>query len=239
MATNSDAPLRERLSLGCMFAALLPMLLSLWFGVVSALMGLGLASRVSGHLALTIILCIPLPLVAWQLVRVLWRKKPLIPGIDDVTAVILVLVGMVFFAVEATNVYEITLRSHQKITLHRMKTLGIALEDIQSQNGCYPASLAGLPGELPRLDGWGRPFKFQAVNARADGRCATGYYLGSGGEDGRFSCDDLAAYPQADTGRYDADLILHDGMFLRAPAGVQRAGDEPVACGSPATRQKP
>ncbi len=231
MNENAHPPPREKLSLGCLFAALPPLLLSSGVGFIGAISGIGIYRRLPGHALLAVMLCIPLPLILWLLARVIQRKKPLVLGLDDVGAVGWFLVGMALFTFELPNAVEIAFHTHQKISIDRMKMLGTALEARLAKDGCYPLSLHGLPRELPRLDGWERPFRYLPENSQAGGRCASGYYLGSGGEDGRFSCENLAAYPKGDSGRYDADLVLHDGEFTRIPRGKQLSGDEPVACG--------
>lgn len=126
-------------------------------------------------------------------------------------------------------------RAAQKRTLADMRSLAVALESFRADTGVYPGgdSIEEVAAQLgahgwtspTATDAWGHPMRWGCWEPDGDG-CAS-YELVSPGKDGQLQPDDGAggytegAFPSDD---FDADIVLHDGMFSRWPEGQGRLG---------------
>ena len=155
------------------------------------------------------------------------------------TAMIVVIVVVIAFVVVAfigilsaiaiPNLLTAMQRSKQKRTMADMRTLATAVEAYETDTRTYP-SAQELDGALvpkyirvlPKLDGWGKPLRYDCWNKSGQGPCDT-YTIASAGKDGSFEQDSLRAYPREPvaTTKFDSDIVYSDGEFLEYPEGVQ------------------
>jgi len=115
-------------------------------------------------------------------------------------------------------------RSKQKRTMADMRTIANALEARASDTNEYPAvaSVDALVPllvpkyvtKLPRVDGWGRPFRYSASGGV--------YTIISAARDGVFEKSSAKDYPGGLQESFDADIVYSNGTFIQYPPGVGR-----------------
>jgi general secretion pathway protein G len=123
-------------------------------------------------------------------------------------------------------------RSKQHRTMADVRSLATALEAYATDNNKYPdvSSVDDLGATLvpkyikviPTRDGWDHVIRYECAKERS---VCTHYIIASGGKDGQFEHDDLAAYRSAPPGpvtSWDCDIVFADGTFLEYPQGIQR-----------------
>lgn len=124
------------------------------------------------------------------------------------------------------NFLDALQKAKQKRTMADLRNVSTALGSYASDAYTYPQ-----PDELaqklapkylqsfPAADGWGRPFKYECWGRAGDSRICDAYVIASAGRDGVFTESDLRAYDKqpVSTTDYDADLVIMDGEFVRAP----------------------
>jgi hypothetical protein len=108
-------------------------------------------------------------------------------------------------------------------TTSELRNLGVALEARLLDEGGYPAvttldALAPLLEgrylqQVPRVDGWNRPLRYEADGSGTAGR----YFIGSAGADGRWHRPRLADYRDLPAPHGD-DLVYSEGGFVALPA---------------------
>jgi general secretion pathway protein G len=144
---------------------------------------------------------------------------------------LLVVVGIIgiLAAISAMAYFTAIDRARQKRTLNDMRSIATAWEARATDMHSYaaagytfpatPLSAAGLRAmlvptytkNLPRYDGWLRPFDL------ATGDQAREYAIRSRGRDGAID----PAYVQGETHDSDCDIIFGNGGFVTFPAGAQ------------------
>jgi general secretion pathway protein G len=148
--------------------------------------------------------------------------------------IVLIIVGVIFgfiilsiiAAIAIPSLLSAKQRSNQKQTMGDLRSIGTAVDLYSIDCKTYPIcndidELAELlqPNYMrivPKLDGWGNPFKYEVKNDGKD------YCLISRGKDGVqdvFFQDPLDIYslvPQAFDG-FDHDIVFCDGQFIYWP----------------------
>ena len=109
-----------------------------------------------------------------------------------------------------------------KHTASDLRNLGIALESRAIDEGGYPPTAAVgalaplLEGryirQVPLLDAWGNPLRFESDGAGRDAR----YFVGSAGPDGRWQHAHLAEYRDL-SGPHGDDIVYSNGGFVTSP----------------------
>lgn len=99
----------------------------------------------------------------------------------------------------------------------------------------WGGSPAGCPivssshGQLPSSASAGREGQPAKRPAGKPGCGPAHYGLASAGKDGKFAVENFSGYGMRDTDRYEDDIVLMDGQFIRFPVGKQkmsRSGDQ-------------
>jgi hypothetical protein len=109
-----------------------------------------------------------------------------------------------------------------KRTMSDLRSLGFALESRAVDFGGYPPTggidelapvLAGAyMRSVPRVDGWGRPLRYEAIGSGAGQR----YFVGSAGADGRWERTRLVDYATSPA-RSGDDIVYSNQGFVAAP----------------------
>lgn len=140
--------------------------------------------------------------------------------------VILVIIG-ILAAIAIPNLLLAMDRSKQKRTMVEMRTIGTALEGYAADRKVYPqpevleqSLVPTYARELPLVDGWGRPMRYECRSVMNDGRCDL-YSIGSSGKDGVFEFESLSEYEPGATTSFNNDIIFADGNFVRYPGGIK------------------
>jgi general secretion pathway protein G len=134
-------------------------------------------------------------------------------------------IGMVA-ALLIPNFLDALQKAKQKRTMADLRNVSVALGSYASDEYSYPQ-----PDELadklapkymqtfPAADGWGRPFKYDCWGRVGDSQRCEGYVIASAGRDGVFTESSLRDYnaQPVSTTDYDADIVVMNGEFLRAP----------------------
>jgi general secretion pathway protein G len=148
----------------------------------------------------------------------------------------LVTVGRVIFAlalaavaaVVVPNVMDALSRGKQKRTMGDMRTIATAIESYSiDHHDAYPITRAPAAAaleevvpllvptyvkEIPRVDGWGRPFELEST--------AKEYTITSRGSDGRPDMPDGPSIePNGGTTDFRNDIIFSTGSFAQFPDG--------------------
>ena len=159
------------------------------------------------------------------------------------TAVILLIVGGGIFVVVAIlgivaallipNFLDALQKAKQKRTTADIRNLGTAVFTYWSDKGYFPMpdqlSSALVPdyiAAVPTQDGWQRPLQYVCAKPRYNHTACESFFLASAGRDGVYEHQDLSDYEEGtfSTTDYDADIVFHDGLFVRGPA---QAGSRP------------
>jgi len=133
-------------------------------------------------------------------------------------------------AIAVPNLLSAVQRGKQKRTIADMKAVAVVVEAYGVDNNAYPDAgtideLAAIlePAyvqHLPRTDGWGRPFKYEAWLENEDDEVPTTFVIGSAGKDGAWERDDLIDTPEGRTTHFDADIVLVNSAFVQIPEGI-------------------
>jgi len=136
-------------------------------------------------------------------------------GASIVRSLIILLVAFLGLAVEIPSELTIAQRMHQKETMQRMRTIAAALRAYASTHHGFPVTdnVAAAGANLPREDGWMHPF---ALRSRADS-----YFLMSYGSHGEPDVASPEKYPAGPTTRFEDDIVMRNGEFIRYPEGLQ------------------
>ena len=146
-----------------------------------------------------------------------------------VGGLVLVAVLGIVAAIAIPNVLTAMQRSKQKRTMADLRSVATALESYSTDNNAYPRveSIEELRAiltptyirELPQLDGWGAPIRYECRSSVSEDSAAPcdSYWLSSGGRDGTLETDDPTfAIPQT-TVNFDCDIIYANGEFVQYP----------------------
>jgi tetratricopeptide (TPR) repeat protein len=148
--------------------------------------------------------------------------------------VILFLVGFV-----SPNLRTGLARSPQKRTMADLRSIATAVEARATDFNAYPAAqtLDDLARQLeptyikkiPRHDGYGNPFRYEAWKEDPKSPGPDHYAIGSAGHDWKFDKSSLRQYSSGPFTNFDCDLVYTNGTFVTYPEGVQteQASREP------------
>ena len=148
-----------------------------------------------------------------------------------VGGVVLIAVIGILAAIAIPNLLAATQRSKQKRTMADVRTVATAVEAYATDKNQYPpgSSAADLSSALvptyiqqvPALDGWANPIKYECW---PEGACAN-YALGRGGADKVFERESLQEYvPETKTTNFNNDIVFRNGTFVQYPEGAQSGG---------------
>ena len=151
--------------------------------------------------------------------------------------IVIAIIG-ILAAIAIPNLLNAVQRGKQKRSMSDMRALATAIESYAVDNNYYPSAAAGncnpglftanFPGgtlaltsftnlqptyiaQVPRLDGWGRFFRYATGNNNND------YRIESGGRDG--SPGNLVCGTTTD---FNDDIVYADGTFIQWPEGTQQ-----------------
>ncbi len=151
---------------------------------------------------------------------------------------ILIVVGIlgILAAIAIWNYHEAMQRAKQRRTMADIRSLAQAWEARSVDAKAYNAAGFTLPAAslsaadmdlmlaptymkvVPKLDGWGHPFEFNADYAVGAPAPAQNYSIRSAGRDSVFSG---TTYSQGTTTNYDCDIVYSGGSFIVWPEGFQ------------------
>jgi type II secretory pathway pseudopilin PulG len=147
-------------------------------------------------------------------------------GIMALVMLVLYIPGVIA-AIAIPNLLTAMQRSKQKRSMADIRTIAVAVEAYATDHNAYPAvrtidDLAPLleptyAKALPRVDGWGKPYFYEA---QCNPRCV-GYYVASAGKDGSLDRP-LSEYGTEFVANTQAeeDIVFANGSFVRAPEGT-------------------
>lgn len=155
-----------------------------------------------------------------------------------IIVVVVLLVGIsilgIMAAIAIPNLLTATQRSKQKRTMADVRTVATAVEAWATDQNKYPpaADMGTLAAQveptyvktLPRLDGWGKPLRYECWSATRGDVCDS-YAVWSSGKDGAFEQDAIDKYEGGATTNFNNDIVFSNGSFVRYPQGVQ-TGDK-------------
>jgi len=130
---------------------------------------------------------------------------------------VFVAIAGIVAAIAIPNLLTALQSSRQKRAMAEMRVIASAVAShVEASDGRYPQELTGE--NLPRVDPWGTPYRYECWPA---GAC-TSYALGSAGADQTFEQESLQSYAPRGTSSFDDDLVMADGKFVRHPEGRVR-----------------
>ncbi len=110
-----------------------------------------------------------------------------------------------------------------------MRTVAIAVEERGTDFKEYPVapSLDALATllepkyikNMPRNDGWGRPFRYEAWSEPGQS-VVDRYAISSAGRNGTFEKSSAREYTRAKTTRLEDDIVYSNGFFDRCREGM-------------------
>lgn len=140
-----------------------------------------------------------------------------------VVAVVLVGVAVlgIIAAIAIPNLLNAIQRGREKRTMVDMVVIRDALEGYAAYHGRYPSAVSSIEEltghlepdfipELPRVDGWSRPFEFRSQPG------GDGWELASLGRDG-----EAGPRPGGETTDFDSDLVLDTSGWRQWPRGIE------------------
>lgn len=132
----------------------------------------------------------------------------------------LVAIVGILAAIAIPNLLTAQGRSKQKRTMADIRSVATAAEAYATDNNKYPeaGSVAELSAalsptyirEVPSLDAWGTPMKYERLGD-------TGYGIASAGGDKTFEHDSLSAYTPKSISDFNGDLVFANGEFVQHP----------------------
>jgi type II secretory pathway pseudopilin PulG len=144
--------------------------------------------------------------------------------------VLIAILGIIA-AIAIPNFVNAQQRSKQKRTMSDIRSIATAAEAYATDKNEYPngdLSSALAPTyirEVPRLDGWGTPFRYECWPGENATVCEH-YAVGSAGGDKKWEREALRDYVEAKTPGYDCDIVFRDGTFLSYPENSLVGGHE-------------
>lgn len=122
-------------------------------------------------------------------------------------------------AIAVPNFLTAMQRAKQKRTIADMTDFARSINAYAEANHRLP--LGNTVGEVGnaihwtvRADGWGHEFRYLT-----DGQQ---YWLISAGKDGQFEHEKGEEYSQAETKKFDADIVLHNSEWVQVPEGLAK-----------------
>jgi type II secretory pathway pseudopilin PulG len=156
-------------------------------------------------------------------------KAPIALIIVIVMIPVILVIGGILAAIAIPNLLTATQRAKQKRTMADIRTIATACEAYATDHGSeYPKDLTVLESTpqylkaVPRLDGWGHPWKYECWSKdNSNDRCDA-YAIGSAGKDGMWEHSTLREYEgqnQATT-TFNSDVVYVNGSFVESPDGI-------------------
>ena len=168
-------------------------------------------------------------------------KTPWIIGIAIGCGCLAVPLLGVISAIFIPNYLDAMHKGRMKRTMADLRQLQVALmaqaTDRSEEESLFPAveSVEELRSwlepqylsELPIVDGWGHPLKYQCWHDNPEQPGCTQFRIGSPGRDGVFDYDDLTFYEEATFGNADfnEDLVVGMEGFVQYPEGSSGSND--------------
>ncbi|HUF16828.1 MAG TPA: type II secretion system protein GspG [Thermoanaerobaculia bacterium] len=150
-----------------------------------------------------------------------------------IVGLVLVAILGIIAAIAIPNLLTATQRSKQKRTMADMRSIATAIEAYAVDSNIYPSAetVSELEPiltptyirELPQVDGWGEPYRYECWTSSGDSSdpCDS-YSLASGGRDRTFESADYASTITGSTdNNFDCDIVYANGFFVRYPGGTQ------------------
>ena len=148
-----------------------------------------------------------------------------------VGGLVLVAVLGIVAAIAIPNLLTAMQSSKQKRTMADLRSVATALESYSTDNNAYPRveSFEELRAiltptyirELPQMDGWGAPIRYECRSSVSEDSAATcdSYWVSSGGRDRTLETDDPTLVIPQTTVNFDCDIIYTNGEFVQYPQG--------------------
>lgn len=148
-------------------------------------------------------------------------------GFTLIELLVVIAIIAILASIAITNYFNAVSRARQKRSMSDIRTIAQAWEARAAETRTYTAAGFSWPTaitydtvytalvptytrQLPKVDGWGRPFEFAATGSV--------YGIRSPGRDGIYEGTD---YPTGATENPDCDIVYSAGNFVRWPDIVQ------------------
>ena len=155
------------------------------------------------------------------------RKVLVIVGVLAAVLLIVPITGIIA-AIAIPNLLTAMPRSRQKRTMADMRSVAVAAEAYALDHKDYPKDgtmdvlMPTYVRVLPRVDGWGHPFRFECWSTTGEEKCDA-FAIASSGKDGAFERSSLKEYPSGQaTTNFNADIVFASGSFIQYPQGAQQ-----------------